>query len=110
MIYYTEKPLSQVLDVLRKRGYTEDLNLLEEGISYKEDHTAVDLDELVIDKIYRFTGFNDLDDEAILYAIHNKADGVKGVIVNGYGTYSNPAANSIIEAIAVNDDGEDWAH
>jgi len=106
---YTEKTLSQVLEVLRKRGYSEDFNLLEEDISYKADDSKVDLAELVIDKIYRFTGFNDLDDEAILYAIHNKADGVKGVFVNGYGTYSDSKANDIIERIAVNeDDSDDW--
>lgn len=108
MIYYTEKPLSLVLEVLQERGYTKDLNLLEEGISYKENNAPVDLSELVIDKIYRFTGFNDLDDETILYAIHNKLDGMKGVFVNGYGTYADPKANDIIDAISINDDGSDW--
>ena len=108
MIYYSEKPLSEVIEVLRKRGYTEDLNLLEEGITYKQGNETIELSDLVIDKIYRFTGFNDLDDEAILYAIHNKSDGVKGVFVNGYGTYSDPKANEIIDQISISDDGEDW--
>jgi hypothetical protein len=31
----TEKTLSEVIEVLRLRGYTEDFNLLEENISYK---------------------------------------------------------------------------
>ncbi|MBD3581485.1 hypothetical protein HC229_03115 [Flavobacterium sp. D33] len=108
-MYYTEKPLSLVIEVLQERGYTEDFNLLEEGITYKENNAPIDLSELVIDKTYRFTGFNDLDDEAILYAIHNKADGAKGIFVNGYGTYADPKANAIIDKIAVNDDGQDWA-
>ena len=64
---------------------------------------------VIIDKIYRFTGLNDLEDEAILYAMRNQKDGAKGVFVNGYGTYSDSAANSIIEQISVDeDDNDDW--
>ncbi len=32
----TEKTLSEVIEILRQRGYTEDFNLLEENISYKK--------------------------------------------------------------------------
>ena len=105
----TEKTLSEVIEILRQRGYTEDFNLLEENISYKKGGEKVDLNDIVIDKIYRFTGQNDLDDEAILYAMRNRKDGAKGIFVNGYGTYSDSVANSIIEQIAVNeDDKDDW--
>ncbi len=105
----TEKTLSEVIEILRQRGYTEDFNLLEENISYKKGGEKVDLNDIVIDKIYRFTGQNDLDDEAILYAMRNRKDGAKGIFVNGYGTYSDSVANSIIEQIAVNeDDNNDW--
>ncbi|WP_228411382.1 hypothetical protein [Epilithonimonas vandammei] len=58
----TEKTLSEVIEVLRQRGYTEDFNLLEENISYKIDGDKVNLSNIVIDKIYRFTGLNDLED------------------------------------------------
>jgi hypothetical protein len=105
----TEKTLSEVIEILRQRGYTEDFNLLEENISYKKGGEKVDLNDIVIDKIYRFTGLNDLEDEAILYAMRNQKDGAKGIFVNGYGTYSDSVANSIIEQIAVNeDDNNDW--
>jgi hypothetical protein len=105
----TEKTLSEVIEILRQRGYTEDFNLLEENVSYKIDGDKVNLSNIVIDKIYRFTGLNDLEDEAILYAMRNQKDGAKGVFVNGYGAYSDSAANSIIEQISVDeDDNDDW--
>lgn len=105
----TEKTLSEVIEILRLRGYTEDFNLLEENISYKTGGEKVNLSDIVIDKIYRFTGLNDLEDEAILYAMRNQKDGAKGIFVNGYGTYFDSVANSIIEQIAVNeDDNNDW--
>lgn len=105
----TEKTLTEVMEVLKQRGYTEDFNLLEENISYKKGGERVDLNDIVIDKIYRFTGENDLEDEAILYAMRNKKDGVKGVFVNGYGTYTDSGANAIINKITVHEnDADDW--
>lgn len=106
---HTEKTLSEVIEVLRSRGYTEDFNLLEENISYKKGGEKVDLKDIVIDKIYRFTGQNDLEDEAILYAMRNLKDGAKGVFVNGYGIYTDSGANAVIEKITVQeDDADDW--
>ncbi len=105
----TEKTLSEVIAVLRERGYTEDFNLLEVQNSYKDDGVKIELNDLVIDKIYRFSGQNDVDDEAILYAMHNIKDGAKGIFVNGYGIYTDDEADAIIEKISVNEvDDEDW--
>lgn len=105
----TEKTLSEVIEILRQRGYTEDFNLLEENISYKKGGEKVDLNDIVIDKIYRFTGQNDLDDEAILYAMRNRKDGAKGVFVNGYGAYTDSGANAVISKINVEEnDNDDW--
>jgi|SRR5690606_1505342 len=105
----TQKTLSEIMEILRKRGYTEDFNLIEQNISYKANNEPVDIHNLVIDKIYRFTGGNNPDDEAILYAMHNKADGVKGVFVNGYGIYTDDEASKIIDNISLADDHHlDW--
>jgi len=45
----TEKTLSEVIEILRQRGYTEDFNLLEENVSYKIDGDKVNLSDIVID-------------------------------------------------------------
>lgn len=107
---FTEKTLSEVMEVLRKRGYTEDFNLLEEHISYKEGGEKVNISDIVIDKVYRFTGLNDLDDEATLYAMRNTRDGAMGVFVNGYSIYSDSKANNILNQITIREnDEDDWA-
>ncbi len=106
---FTEKTLSQVMEVLRGRGYTEDFNLLEEHISYKKGGDKVDISDIVIDKVYRFTGLNDLDDEATLYAMRNTRDGAMGVFVNGYSIYSDARADKILSQIPIREsDEEDW--
>ncbi len=104
----TEEPLVNVLDILRKRGYTEDFNLLEEHVAYKKAGKKAHISELVIDKIYRFTGLNDIEDEAILYAISNTKDGMKGILVNGYATNADPQADKIIDQIPVKLIPGDW--
>ncbi len=105
----TEKTLSEVIEVLRGRGYTEDFNLLEVRDSYKKGGEKINLHDIVIDKTYRFTGQNDLEDEAILYAMRNLKDGAKGIFVNGYGTYTDAEADEIIRQISVQeDDTDDW--
>lgn len=105
----TEKTLSEVMGVLRQRGYTEDFNLLEVRDSYTDKGGKIDIKDLVIDKIYRFSGLNDVEDEAILYAMRNTRDGAKGVLVNGYGIYTDEEATAIIEKISVNEiDNDDW--
>lgn len=104
---FTEKTLVEVIEILRNRGYTEDFNLLEENISYVKGGEEVNLSDIVIDRIYRFTGLSDLDDESILYAMRNTKDGVKGIFVNGYGTYSDSGANAIINTISVAEHNED---
>ncbi|WP_278354032.1 hypothetical protein [Chryseobacterium gleum] len=43
----TEKTLSEVIEILRLRGYTEDFNLLEENISYKTGGEKVNLSDIV---------------------------------------------------------------
>lgn len=82
--------LSEVLNRLKTMGYTEDFNL------------AVRLtpEDFVIDQHFRFEGNSeDPNDEAVVYAISSDKLGLKGTLVNGYGIYSNPAANELIKAL-----------
>ena len=92
------------MEVLRGRGYIEDFNLLEENISYRDGGERVNLSDIIIDKIYRFTGQNDPDDEAILYAMRNVKDGAKGIFVNGFGIYTDDRADEVLAKITFEED------
>jgi len=108
----TEKTLVEVLETLRKRGYTEDFNLLKiRREANPAENDALLISDLCIDKTYRFSEQNDVGDEAILYAMHNHRDGTKGVFVNGYGVSADAESHDIIMEIEVNEeeeDDEDW--
>lgn len=50
-----------------------------------KDGEKVTVEDLIIDRVYRYASQDNVEDEAILYAIRNRKDGSKGVLVNGYG-------------------------
>lgn len=71
--------LSQVINRLKQRGYTEDLN------RHDGNTLWLDPDAYRVDGVYRFEGPSSPDDESILYALSSVHYQVKGVLVNGYG-------------------------
>lgn len=77
--------LSRTINGLKKEGYTLDFNLGNECIICHKSDTILSPDDFEIDKVYRFEGESNPDDESILYAISSKINGEKGLSVNGYG-------------------------
>jgi hypothetical protein len=85
-MYRYDSP-SRAIEELRKRGYTEDFNLKDDCIvCNKQQFNA---DEFEIKEVYRFEGDSDPADEAIVLGIESN-NGIKGVLVNGYGYSSDP--------------------
>jgi hypothetical protein len=94
-----ETTLVSVIEILRERGYTEDFNIVGSEIVHKNGD-IFEKHKLIIDDIYRFEGDeNDVDDQAILYAITCRTHGKKGILINGYGTASDSSAEEIINQI-----------
>lgn len=91
--------LSRVLTVLKERGYTEDFNLTDTCLVCHGNSLQVFPDEFVVDKHYRFEGASDPGDEAIVYAISSTKHDIKGVLVNGYGVYSDKVSDKMIKAL-----------
>lgn len=88
--------VSEAINDLKKRGYTQDFNLQENclvcnAINYHPD-------DFHITEVYRFEGATDPADEAVVYGIEGK-DGTKGSLVNGYGYSSEPMSEAIIQKL-----------
>jgi hypothetical protein len=56
-------------------------------------------DEFEIDAIFRFDGITDPDDESVIYAISSEKFNTKGLLVNGYGLYSEEFPAVLIEKL-----------
>lgn len=91
--------LSETMNRLKAEGYTEDFNLVTDCVHCRNGELKISPEEFKIDKYFRFEGESDPADSAILYAISSEKHGVKGVLVNGYGIYSEPLTNQMISKL-----------
>lgn len=91
--------LSETISGLKKEGYTLDFNIRANYLDCHQNDTTLSTDDFEIDKVYRFEGESNPDDQSILYAISSLKFGVKGLLVNGYGISSNSATNKLIEKL-----------
>lgn len=88
--------LSQAINILKlEEGYEYDFNLMDEEIELKSEATTYGVDDFEVDKVLRFEGMSNPDDNAILYCIHTK-DGKKGTLVDGYGISGGQISNELM--------------
>jgi len=90
---------SEAINGLRRGGYEEDFNLIQNYIECR--NFKILHDEFHIDKFYRFEGFTDPGDESILYAISSAKYGIKGILVNGYGISADSLSSQMLEKLKV---------
>lgn len=76
---------------LQRRGYTTNFSFLteKECIICNQTSQSLSPEEFEIDELYRFEGMTDPGDEMIVMAISSKKNTLKGVVVNGFGVYSD---------------------
>ena len=88
--------LSETINGLKKEGYTIDFNIEEENPVNHQANLISSPGDFEIDKVFRFEGETNPDDESILYAISSVKFNIKGVLVNGYGISSDPSTSILI--------------
>lgn len=91
-----ETTLSQTLNDLKAKGYTEDFNLKADCIDCRSGQLKISPSDFLVDEHFRFEGASDPADAAIVYAISSEKHQVKGVLVNAYGVYSDPMADALM--------------
>ncbi len=96
----TYTTLSEAINDLSKRGYTANFNIKVDCIECAEDRLRLHPDEFIIDEVYRFQEMSDLDNESILYAISSPRNGIKGLLVNAYGVYSETATTELVNKLS----------
>lgn len=97
--YDNAPTLSGTMTKLREEGYTEDFNLGFDRVHCRNEQLKLSPDDFQIDKFYRFEGESNPSDSAILYAISSNKHNVKGVLVNGYGIYSDALSDELVEKL-----------
>jgi len=95
---YAYETVSEAVNELIKRGYTYNFQYCEEGIECNFPKLKLTPENFKIIEVYRFEGNTDPADEAVVYAIESN-DGIKGVLVNGYGISTNSGIDDMINQL-----------
>jgi hypothetical protein len=96
----TFNTLSEAMQSLESRGYTNDFNLHPEWIECPPLKLRLAPAQFHVDEVHRFEGMTDPDDSAILFAI-SSSDGVKGLLVDAYGLYANSLSPLMIDKLTI---------
>ena len=98
MIEY--KTVSEAISGLKRRGYTIDFNIGSHEIRLGAYSIALSPDTFEITEVHRFEGETNPDDEEVVYAIESR-DGIKGVLVNGYGVSADPLTDELVKKLHI---------
>jgi hypothetical protein len=93
--------LSEILDKLKKEGYTTDFNLTSNCLECSENSLQIHPEDFVVDRVFRFEGASDPGDEAIVYAISSTKHDLKGTLVNGYGPLADDITEELVHALRI---------
>jgi len=94
--------LSETINGLIKAGYIHDFNIQEECIVCRQTNDTLSPIDFQIDKVYRFEGASNPEDQSILYAISSAKFNLMGMLVNGYGISSDETTSKLIEKLQTN--------
>ncbi len=78
---------------LRRQGYKHDFTL-EELRQFDPEQFGHDY---VVDQTYRFDELSDPEDQSTLYAVSSRDGRTHGILVNGYGLYSDPVVTGLLD-------------
>lgn len=92
--------LSVAIEDLQKNGFSEDFNLVAEGIESKSLKKQWKAGELEVIKFYRFEGMSDPGDNTILFLIET-LDGRKGLLVDVYGADQGEMSPEMIKKLTI---------
>ncbi len=92
--------LSEAVNDLQRRGYTDDLALAEHCLVCDARGLSLDPAEFEIDEFHRFEGNSDPEDQSIVYAISSKHHHVRGILVNAYGMDASALTQAMVAKLA----------
>ncbi len=95
--------LVEALQDLKSRGFNTDFNLAFDAIQCSSTGICLRADEFEIVEHYRFEAETNPSDSSVLYAVQSKDGGMKGVLVNAYGVYSEAASDDMISKLSVHE-------
>ncbi|HXC16624.1 MAG TPA: hypothetical protein VNV60_04205 [Holophagaceae bacterium] len=92
--------VSAALAQLAAEGYTADFSSHGHDLHCRACGKGHAAEGAQVEKVYRFEGASDPDDQAIVLGLRCPECGVKGVLVSGYGPSTDPGEIAFILSLA----------
>ena len=90
--------LSECINQAAKDGYVENFKVNDKELVTANDERRFKPNDVGIPNFFRFEGYSDPEDNAILYLIE-AVDGTMGVLVDSYGSNADPKISSFIRDV-----------
>jgi hypothetical protein len=92
--------LANAINSLKEKGYTEDFNLVEDGLESKALKEKWEAGNLEVVDYYRFEGMSNPADNSILYAVQT-GDGVRGLLVDNYAAKGQSVNTEMLKKLRI---------
>lgn len=103
MTVYTYRTMTEAVKGLMARGFTANIKLIDGLFHDASSGRTFKADELTIVEHHRFEGLSDPDDLSVCYALQAR-DGTRGILVDAYGTYANPAVSELLTKVHIHEE------
>jgi hypothetical protein len=90
--------LSERMNYLRTKGFSEEFSIKGNRMETQDGSHQYKPDDITVCEHYRFEGESDPGDMTVLYAVETN-DGTKGMLIDGFGTYSDPKQAEFMQRI-----------
>ena len=101
----TYTTLSEAVNDLQRRGYTDDLAVADKCLVCDARGLSLDPTEFEIDEFHRFEGNSDPEDQSIVYAISSIHHAIKGILVNAYGMDASAMTQEMVRKLTTHGSG-----
>ncbi|HLB16311.1 MAG TPA: hypothetical protein VJM14_15365 [Burkholderiales bacterium] len=95
---YTQE--AAVIEALQRRGFAAAFFTEGDRLRVVGTDRAFPPEEMTIRDYYRFEGTSDPDDMSIVYALEG-SDGTRGILVDAFGTYADPAVGAVLDRMRI---------
>ena len=82
--------MTEALETLRQAGYTVDYQLVEGALHADGGNAPCPIDQVVVERFYRFEGPSDPGDQMIVFALRDPNTGALGSLAAAYGPAADP--------------------
>lgn len=93
--------LADAVESMKEKGFTHTFEISDNIISCSNLDRTFNIDELTIIDTYSHQSGTDPGNESTVYSIVSK-DGIKGILIIGFGMYSNPKTANLIDELLKN--------